>query len=229
MCIFSSLNINFMVFSGISWHFWYFCPLSHSFSHVYSKLFRVLCRRFVTCLCILDHDTVMGGDKFGNVFVLRLPDGASDDSETAVGARALWDQGLLNGAPIKLTMMTHYYLGEAVTAMVKTTLFPGGPEIVIVSTITGGIFAMVPFTAKDDVTFFQHLEMYMRQENASNICQRDHLSYRSYFQPVKETIDGDLCERFGTMPYSKQKEFATDVDRTPAEIMKKLEDTRNIM
>jgi splicing factor 3B subunit 3 len=68
----------------------------------------------------------------------------------------------------------------------------------------------------------------MRQE-CVNLCQRDPLSFRSYFQPVKGTVDGDLCERYGTMPYAKQKELADDVSSTPAEIMKKLEETRNIM
>jgi splicing factor 3B subunit 3 len=55
------------------------------------------------------------------------------------------------------------------------------------------------------------------------------LSYRSYFQPVKHTVDGDLCERYVHLPYAKQKEYADDVDRTPAEMVKKLEETRNIM
>ena len=70
--------------------------------------------------------------------------------------------------------------------------------------------------------------MFMRQE-CPNLCQRDHLSFRSYFQPVKDTIDGDLCERYVNLPYAKQKELADDVDRTPAEMMKKLEESRNIM
>ena len=91
-----------------------------------------------------------------------------------------------------------------------------------------GLFAFVPFTSKEDVKLYQHLEMFMRQE-CPNLCQRDHLSFRSYFQPVKDTIDGDLCERYVNLPYAKQKELADDVDRTPAEMMKKLEESRNIM
>lgn len=184
--------------------------------------------RFITSLCLLDYDTVGGADKFGNVFVLRLPEGSNDDVEVASGARVLWDQGLLNGAPIKLDLLTHYHIGEAVTSLVKCALVTGGPEVLVATTITGGIYAIIPLSAKDDISFFQHLEMYLRQENV-NLCQRDHLSYRSYFQPVKATIDGDLCERFGALSFSKQKEFGEDVDRTPAEIMKKLEDTRNFI
>jgi splicing factor 3B subunit 3 len=179
-------------------------------------------------MCLLDYNTVAAADKFGNVYVLRLPEGVNDNVEVASGARQLWDLGILSGAPIKLECSTHYFLGEVVTSLVKRAMVVGGPEILIASTITGGLFALVPFVAKDEVTFFQHLEMFVRQELVG-LCQRDHMSYRSYYLPVKHTIDGDLCERFASLPLSKQKEFATDVDRTPAEVLKKLEDARNIM
>lgn len=178
---------------------------------------------------MLDYDKVAGGDKFGNIWTLELPPKAADDTTSnPTGSKLLWDQGLLNGAPVKADLITHYYLGEAITAIEKTSLVPGGEEALIVTTIMGGIYAFLPFKLKEDVSFFHHLEMYMRQEYP-NICQRDHLSFRSYYQPVKETIDGDLCERYGCMPYAKQKELADDLSRTPSEIMKKLEDTRNIL
>jgi splicing factor 3B subunit 3 len=182
----------------------------------------------VTSLCVIDYNSVAGTDKFGNVFVLRVPDGTIDDVENPTGSRMLWEHGLLNGAPTKASLIAHYYLGQVGTTITKCALVPGGKECMVVSTITGAIFAFVPFSSKQDVTFFQHLEMYLRQE-CPNISQRDHLSYRSSFQPVKDTIDGDLCERFGSMPYAKQQEFGEDVDRTPSEILKKLEETRNIL
>jgi splicing factor 3B subunit 3 len=182
--------------------------------------------RFVSASCILDYDTVGGADKFGNVWVLQLPHKANDDVENAAGSRMLWDQGLLNGAPNKADTLTHYFLGEAPTAMFKCRLVPGGREVMLVATVMGGIYAFLPFSAKEDIDFYQHLEMYMRQEWPS-LVQRDHLSYRSYFMPVKNTVDGDLCERYSSMPPSKQKELAEDLNRTPTEMMKKLEDTRN--
>jgi splicing factor 3B subunit 3 len=110
--------------------------------------------------------------------------------------------------------------------MVKCALVPGGEQAIIVGTVMGGIYAFLPFRRKEDVDFFQHLEMYMRQE-WPNLVQRDHLSYRSYFTPVKDTVDGDLCEQYGRMPLNKQKEIADDLNRTPTEMMKKLEETRN--
>jgi splicing factor 3B subunit 3 len=125
----------------------------------------------------LDYDTVAGADKFGNVWVLQVPENVNDNIDNPVGARGLWDQGLLNGAPAKAEAVTHYHLGELVTAMSKSALVPGGREAIIAATVMGGIYAFVPFASKDDIEFFQHLEMYMRQESP-NLCQRDHLSYR---------------------------------------------------
>ena len=183
--------------------------------------------RFVTSLSFLDYSTVCGGDKFGNIFVLRLPDDTDDNVETSSGTRMLWDQGLLNGAPKKADCVTQYFLGEAITGMTKCSFITGAPEVIVASTIYGGIYAFSPLTP-EDASFFQHLEMFLRQEY-TNLCQRDHLQYRSFYQPVKHTIDGDLCERFGSMPYVKQKEFSDDIDRSITDIMKKIEEARNIL
>ena len=55
--------------------------------------------------------------------------------------------------------------------------------------------ALIPFTSREDVDFFLHLEMHMRQEHPP-LSGRDHMAYRGSFYPVKDTIDGDLCEQF---------------------------------
>jgi hypothetical protein len=60
------------------------------------------------------------------------------------GNRILWDSGLLNGAPNKLDVMCHYYVGDIVTAMQKVALVPGGQEVrqgvvIVVITFTSGI------------------------------------------------------------------------------------------
>lgn len=91
--------------------------------------------------------------------------------------------------------------------------------------ISGTVGMLVPFTSNEDHDFFQHLEMHMRGENPP-LCGRDHLSYRSYYYPVKNVLDGDLCEQFNTLEPTKQKSIAEELDRTPAEVSKKLEDIR---
>ena len=40
--------------------------------------------------------------------------------------------------------------------------------------------------------------------------------FRSYYYPVKNILDGDLCEQFNTLEPAKQKSIAEELDRTPA-------------
>lgn len=175
-------------------------------------------------MCALDYDTVAAADKFGNIFVHRLPDSVDDAVDADTGIKALWDMG----SRAKIQLQAHYYLGEMVTALSKCSLIPGAPEVLLACTITGGVYAFLPLSSKEDITFFSHLEMFLRQE-CPNLCGRDHMSFRSFYQPVKHTIDGDLCERYGSLSHAKQVELAQGVGRTPAEVFKKLEEIRHII
>ncbi|KAL9701788.1 hypothetical protein quinque_005229 [Culex quinquefasciatus] len=182
--------------------------------------------RWITTSTLLDYDTVATADKFGNVSVLRLPHSVSDDvDEDPTGNKALWDRGLLNGASQKAENVCTFHLGETIMSLQKATLIPGGSESLIYATMSGTVGALVPFTSREDFDFFQHLEMHMRNENPP-LCGRDHLSFRSYYYPVKNVMDGDLCEQFTSMDPAKQKSIATDLGRTPNEVAKKLEDIR---
>ncbi|WAR13629.1 LOW QUALITY PROTEIN: SF3B3-like protein [Mya arenaria] len=182
--------------------------------------------RWLTASCLLDYDSVAGADKFGNITVIRLPTDVTDDvDEDPTGNKALWDRGLLSGASQKADVMVNFHIGEVVTSLQKATLIPGGSESLVYTTLSGGVGMLVPFTSHEDQDFFQHLEMYMRQEGPP-LCGRDHLSYRSYYFPVKNVVDGDLCEMFNSMDVAKQKSVAEELDRTPAEVSKKLEDIR---
>ncbi len=42
----------------------------------------------------------------------------------------------------------------------------------------------------------------------------------------QDVVDGDLCERFVTLTAAKQKTIAADLQRSPLEVIKKLEDVR---
>jgi len=66
----------------------------------------------------------------------------------------------------------------------------------------------------------------MRNENIS-LIGRDHSSFRSSYAPVSHVFDGDLCEYFSLLHYDRQTNVAKELDRTPTDIMKKLEDMRN--
>lgn len=41
--------------------------------------------RFMTKTCLLDYDSIAGADKFGNIFVLRVPTDVSDDVDNPTG------------------------------------------------------------------------------------------------------------------------------------------------
>ena len=71
-----------------------------------------------------------------------------------------------------------------------------------------------------------HLEMHMRQE-APPLAGRDHQAYRSAYFPVRNVVDGDLCSQFPALPAAKQRAIAAELERTPGEVLKKLEDVRN--
>lgn len=183
--------------------------------------------RYLTATLPLDYDTVAGADKFGNIFVARLPaDLSAQVEEDPTGGKIAAAGGRLGGAPFKLSTIVNFHVGDTVTALQRAALQPGGHEVLLYATISGAVGALYPFTSREDVDFFSHLEMHLRQE-APPLCGRDHLTYRSSYFPVKDCIDGDLCSQYPTLPAAKQKQVAEELDRTPGEVLKKLEDIRN--
>ncbi|KAB2596056.1 splicing factor 3B subunit 3-like [Pyrus ussuriensis x Pyrus communis] len=183
--------------------------------------------RWLTASFHIDFDTMAGADKFGNVYFVRLPQDVSDEiEEDPTGGRIKWEQGRLNGAPNKVEEIVQYHVGDVVSCLQKASLIPGGGECIIYGTVMGSLGSLLAFTSRDDVDFFSHLEMYMRQEHPP-LCGRDHMAYRSAYFPVKDVIDGDLCEQFPTLPMDLQRKIADELDRTPGEILKKLEEIRN--
>ncbi len=183
--------------------------------------------RWITSFTLLDHDTVVGADKFENVFVLRLPPGCDEEAdEDPTASKFKWESGYLSGAAFKMEQICQYHVGDVVTSIHKAKLTPGSSECLVYGTAMGGLGALVPFETREEVDFFVHFEMYLRLENLS-LVGRDHLSYRSYYVPVKDVVDGDLCEQFNRLEYKQQKSLGEELDRNPSEIVKKLEDMRN--
>lgn len=175
---------------------------------------------------MLDPSTVAISDKFGNVIILRLPNGVIDDiEEDPSGNRALWDRGFLGGASQKAEVLCHFYVGEVVTTLQKATLIPGGSEGIVYATLSGGLGMLVPFASRDAYDFFQHLELHMRSEGMS-LVGREHVHYRSQHYPCRNVIDGDLCEIFNSLDPAKQRSIAEEMDKVPSDIAKRLEDIR---
>ncbi|KAJ0975370.1 hypothetical protein J5N97_017335 [Dioscorea zingiberensis] len=150
-------------------------------------------------------------------------DVSDEIEEDPTGGRIKWEQGKLNGAPNKVEEIVQFHVGDLVTCLQKASLIPGGGDCIIYGTVMGSLGALLAFASREDVDFFSHLEMHMRQEHPP-LCGRDHISYRSAYFPVKDVIDGDLCEQYPTLPPDMQRKIADELDRTPGEILKKLED-----
>jgi len=176
--------------------------------------------RWLTAWCPLDYDTMAGADKFGNFFITRLPYEVADIEDDPTG----WGRNVLNGAPYKMTEIAQFYVGEPITALQRATL--GGMECIFYTTLMGSIGAFFPFASREELEFFTRLEICIRQLNLS-LCGRDHLSFRSSYFPVKDVIDGDLCEAFMRLEPALQQRIAEEMDKPISEILKKLEDIRN--
>jgi splicing factor 3B subunit 3 len=183
--------------------------------------------RWISCSTILDYDTIAGCDKFQNFFVYRLPVGCDEESdEDPMGTKHKWDVGYLHGAAYKLDLIAQFHRGELITTIKRASLTGGSETVLVYGTTMGGIGVFMPFESREDVDFFVHLEMYMRLESPP-LCGREHQMYRSAYGPVKCVLDGDLCEEFNNFELPKQKILAGELDKTPNEITKKLEELRN--
>ena len=178
--------------------------------------------RWTTCTAMIDYESTAGGDKFGNVWILRAPEKTSVEAdEPGSEVHLLHAREYLHGAPNRLNLMAHFYTQDVPTSITKCNLVVGGQEVLLWSGIQGTIGALIPFVSREDVDFFQSLEQHMRSED-SPLAGRDHLMYRGYYTPVKGVIDGDLCERFTLLPSDKKQMIAGELDRSVREIERKI-------
>ncbi|KAK3375163.1 CPSF A subunit region-domain-containing protein [Podospora didyma] len=178
--------------------------------------------RWTTCTTMVDYDSVAGGDRFGNLWILRCPDKVSAEADEQSSEISLTHaRDYLHGAPNRLALMTHFYAQDLPTSICKSSLVVGGQEVLLWSGIQGTIGVLIPFVSREDVDFFQSLENHMRSEDPP-LAGRDHLIYRGYHVPVKGVIDGDLCERFILLPNDKKQMIAGEFDRSVREVERKI-------
>jgi splicing factor 3B subunit 3 len=180
--------------------------------------------RYLTASTILDYNTVAGADKFGNIFVSRLPEDVSEENDRDIYG-GYEGEGWLNGAPNRMKDVINFHVGDTITSLQKVSMIPGDAGVLLYATISGGIGVMIPFVSREDIDFLSHLEMQLRQA-IPPICGRDHMAFRSYYFPVKDTVDGDLCEQYNTLPYARQAEIAASIGCEVGDIVRKLEEMR---
>ncbi|KAI1327859.1 pre-mRNA-splicing factor rse-1 [Xylariaceae sp. FL0255] len=182
--------------------------------------------RWTNCSTMVDYESVAGGDKFGNIWIVRCPQKASEEAdEDNVGAHLQHAREYLHGSNHRLSLMTHFYAQDVPTSITKTNLVVGGQDVLLWSGVQGTVGVFIPFVSREDVDFFQNLESQMRSEDPP-LAGRDHLIYRSYYAPVKGVIDGDLCERYALLSNDKKQSIAGELDRSVREIERKISDIR---
>ena len=47
------------------------------------------------------------------------------------------------------TLLNHYHIGEGMNSVHKCSLIPGGSELIVYTTLSGGIGMLVPFSSKE--------------------------------------------------------------------------------
>lgn len=99
-------------------------------------------------------------------------------------------------------------------------------QMIFYGTISGAIGVLLPFLSSKDLDVFSIIEMQLRQLSPS-LVGRDHLAFRGSFFPVKDVVDGDLCEQFVSLTSEKQRTVCEETDKTAGEILKRIEEMRN--
>ena len=183
-------------------------------------------QRWTTTLSMIDYETVAGGDKFGNLWVVKCPEQASKEAdEEGIGGYIVNERSYLGGAPHRLELRAHYYCQDIPMSMQRTALVAGGQEVLFWSGLQGTLGILIPFLSREDVDFFSQLENQLRAEEPP-LAGRDHLMYRGYYVPVKGVIDGDLCERFMRLSADQKSKIAAEVEREVREVERKVQEMR---
>jgi splicing factor 3B subunit 3 len=170
--------------------------------------------RWTTAAAMADYETVVGGDKFGNLWMVRCPPKVSEASdESADGQHLLQDKSYLGGTPNRVDLAMHYFANDIPVAIQKTSLLYGGEKVMVWAGLQGTIGVLIPFVSRHNFRLFQQLEMALRNDKDNKMVSgRDHLAFRSYYIPVKSAIDGDLIETFLTLPTDEQERIVGSME-----------------
>lgn len=126
--------------------------------------------RWTTAATMVDYETVAAGDKFGNIFVNRLPKGISEEvDDDPTGAGIMHEKPYLMGAPNRTQLLAHYHIGDIPTSIQKVSLVAGGRDVLLYTGLMGTVGVLIPFVSNEDVDFFSTLEMHLRSE-APSLC-----------------------------------------------------------
>lgn len=233
-------------------------------------------KRHVTSLAFLDASTILGGDRFGNVWTLRLEKRYEDllATNTSLAVERMQQlPPLKRKAPnvmeccFKLTLMNMFYVNDIpMNFHVLESIQMSDRPSVIYSGLQGTVGCLTPLLLKAEISKLKTIEelmsqaddrFYMKQENdrrsngastaaeeeaepgvsrtvqrelpegSYSVVGRDQSKYRSYYAPVRNVIDGDLCEGFLQLLASEQSFLCRDSKTLqPDTIIRSINDIR---
>ncbi|OBA22728.1 hypothetical protein METBIDRAFT_29325 [Metschnikowia bicuspidata var. bicuspidata NRRL YB-4993] len=193
--------------------------------------------RQVTTFETLDSRTVIGGDKFGNIFVNRIPQSVFEQMKDNVLMK--FQDEFLNGPAARTSKLCEFYIQDIPTSFQKGTFVVGGTESIIYTGLQGTVGILMPLATKHEVEFMLKLENAMRKtldadfselsksKRAIGLVGRDHIKFRGYYNPGKNVIDGDFIEKYYELDQASKIRIAGQLDRAPREIERRLYDLRN--
>ena len=198
--------------------------------------FHVICddfvQRYMSAMLVLDYNTVIGADKFDNLFVLRVPsevrEEQSSTGESTLGSGGLRlgpDTAYILGKNHKFDLVSSFHVGETVTSLQKVVLSPGAAEVIMYSTLSGSVGVLYPFSSKREYENLLALENQIRNEIHTSLVGRDHMQFRSFYLPVKAVVDGDLVCSFAKL--KSRSDIASNVGKNVNEVLKLIEDIQN--
>lgn len=193
--------------------------------------------RWISSMISLDYSSVVCGDKFGNIVVLRLSKPRSPTTGGTLGRHLEHnDHAGFQGFNDVLVPEAYVHVGSTVTGLTLASSRVGaldgedssmnGTGAIIFATMDGSVGSLLPLRRQSEVHFAQTVESMVRAKHSS-LCGRDHVSFRSSFGPVKNVIDGDLCEMFDRLRWESKVEIAQYVGRSVDDIVYDLEELRS--
>lgn len=193
--------------------------------------------RSVTTFASLDKRTIAVGDRFGNIVVNRVPQDVAVQISNNVLSQ--FQDEFLNGPSFRLSKLCEFYVGDVVTSFQKGSFVVGGTESLIYTGIQGTVGLMLPLGTIQEVQFLLNLEKTMRKyyerelddvvklKDRFNLVGREQLKFRSYYNPVKNVIDGDFLEKYFELDSGLKIKIASELSRVPREVERKLYGLRN--
>lgn len=203
--------------------------------------FRAFCndtiKRQITSFEVLDNRTVIAGDKFGNIFVNRIPKSIAEQIDNNVLLK--FQEDSLGASSSRFIKICDFFIQDIVTSFQKGSFVVGGSESIIYTCIQGTVGLLLPLATKQEVNMLITLETLLRDhfsdtfddfdksKNGPNLVGKDHIKFRGYYNSVKNVIDGDFIERFYELNQSTKIRISGKMDKTPREVERKIYDLRN--